>query len=134
MNFDNTLFDDNRYDDNFKDDYKGFSDASYIMAIWKEFNPDAEKSMKDDFQSTPSPFCKRIVEYLNNGEVVLASPSCATDVISGKKINQTSCILTDGEYTWLNTLGYYVQEYNLQIPKELEGRIMQIKGSINNGK
>ena len=94
------------------------------MAVWKEFNPMANRSMKDDFKNTPSPFCQKIIEYLNNGEVALVSPSCATDIFSGERICQTSCILTDGEFSWLNTLGYYVKKYNLQIPKELEDKII----------
>ncbi|MGN1168285.1 MAG: hypothetical protein ACI4S2_17865 [Lachnospiraceae bacterium] len=95
-----------------------------IMDTWKEFNPMAERSMREDFLNNPSTYSQRIVDYLNNGEIVLASPSCATDVFSGGKISKTSCILTDGEYSWLNTLAYYVQEYNLQIPKELEDKIL----------
>ena len=31
-----------------------------IMSIWKEFNPLAEKSMKDDFKKQPSPFYNKI--------------------------------------------------------------------------
>jgi len=95
-----------------------------IMAIWKEFNPLAEKSMKDDFSPTPSPFSDKIISYLNNGELALASSSSAIDVFSGERINQTNCILTDGEYSWSNSLGYYIQKYNLQIPKELEDKIL----------
>ena len=95
-----------------------------IMAVWKEFNPLAEKSMKDDFSPTPSPFCSKIIAYLNNGELKLASSESAMDVFSGERINQTNCILTDGEYSWSNSLSYYVDKYNLQIPKELENKII----------
>ncbi len=95
-----------------------------IMAIWKEFNPSAEKSMKDDFRSMPSPFDDRIISYLESGKLVLSSPECAIDVFSGERINRTHCILTDGEYSWSNTLGYYIHKYNLQIPKELENKII----------
>ncbi len=97
------------------------------MAMWKEFNPMAKKSMKDDFEVSPSPFCNKILAYLNNGEIKLASPSSAVDVFSGERINQTNCILTDGEYSWSNSLGYYIQKYNLRIPKELEDKILNEK-------
>lgn len=96
------------------------------MSKWKEFNPLSDCSMKDDFSKTPSPFNQKIVAYLNNGELVLASPSVVYDVFSGEKIAQTNCILTDGEFSWTNSLGYYVQEYNLQIPKELEDKILNL--------
>lgn len=95
-----------------------------VMAVWKEFNPKAKKSMRDDFGTSPSPFCNEIILYLNNGELVLASPSSAVDVFSGERIGHTNCILTDGEYSWSNSLGYYIQKYNLQIPKEFEDKIL----------
>ena len=95
-----------------------------IMAVWKEFNPTAERSMRDDFQDKPSPLKEKIIAYLNHGKIVSAAPGRAADVFFGKSINQTLCILTDGEFSWSNTLGYYVEEYNLQIPKELEDKIL----------
>ena len=95
-----------------------------ILAAWKEFNPLAKKSMKDDFGTAPSPFCNKILAYLNSGEVAAASTSRAVDVISGEQINQTNCILTDGEYSWSNSLGYYIKKYNLQLPKVLEDKIL----------
>ena len=78
--------------------------------------------MKDDFADTPSPFCVKILNYLNSGEVTLASPSSAIDVFSGERINATNCILTDGEYSWSNALGYYVEKYNLRLSKEFEDK------------
>lgn len=95
-----------------------------VMAKWKEFNPASDRSMKDDFNDKPSPYNKIIVNYLDNGELVLVSPSIATDVFSGEKIGRTNCILTDGEFSWSSSLSYYVEKYNLQIPKELENKIL----------
>lgn len=97
-----------------------------IMAQWKEFNPVANKSMKDDFEDSPSPFTEKIIAYLNKGELTLVSPSSATDVFSGERINQTNCILTDGEYSWSNSLVYYIKKYNLRIPKKFENKILNI--------
>lgn len=94
-----------------------------IMANWKEFNPSAKRSMKDDFSSTPSPVKKQILAYVNSGTATLVSPSSSFDAFTGERISATSCILTDGEYSWHNTLGYYIQKYNLRIPKELEQKI-----------
>lgn len=95
-----------------------------IMTTWKEFNPMADMSMRDSFQPEPSPFCQEIIDYLNHGDLVLSSPSCAIDVFTGVRIGETECILTDGEFSWMSTLSYYVQKYNLQIPKELEEKIL----------
>ena len=97
-----------------------------IMADWKEFNPHAEKSMKDDFGITPSPFQEKILNYLKNGEVIMAAPSRAIDVFSDESINQTNSILTDGEYSWSGSLSYYVQTYNLKLPAEFENKILNL--------
>lgn len=102
-----------------------------VMAEWKEFNPLAERSMKDDCADAPSPFCQKILAYLNNGKLILASPSSAVDVFSRERIDQTNCILTDGEYSWSNSLGYYIQKYNLQIPKEFENKILNMDTQSN---
>lgn len=95
-----------------------------VMAEWKEFNSASDRSMKDDFGGKPSPFSKEIVDYLDNGELVLASPSIAVDVFSGERIGKTNGVLTDGEFSWSSSLSYYVEKYNLQIPKELERKIL----------
>lgn len=94
------------------------------MAEWVEFNPLAQKSLKDDFNSVPLPSQPKILKYLDNGELTLASPSVAVDVLSGEKISQTSCILTDGEYSWSGSLGHYIRKYNLRLPKEFENKIL----------
>ena len=96
------------------------------MAVWKEFNPPALKSMKDDFADISSPFCDKIIDYLDSGDIILASPSGVTDIFSEKQISHTNCILTDGEYSWSNSLSYYVKEYNLQLPEEFENKIIKI--------
>ena len=102
------------------------SKRTNVMATWKEFNPLAGKSIKDDFQTKPSPNNEAILNYLDNGEIILTSPSKAIDIISGDIIAQTTSILTDGEYSWSNSLKNYVQKYNLKIPKGFEKRIINI--------
>lgn len=97
-----------------------------IMSEWSEFNPLSQKSIRDDFNPDPSPFQSRILSYLDGGELVLASPSVAVDVITGKRISQTNCILTDGEYSWSGSLGHYIRKYNLRLPEEFENKILKV--------
>lgn len=97
-----------------------------ISLYWKEFNPTAEKSIKEDFQNVASPNKIKIIEYLNSGTVVLAATSTENDIFTGEIIAPTRCILTDGEFSWPNSLGYYVDKYNLQVPKELEDKILNL--------
>jgi hypothetical protein len=94
------------------------------MASWKEFNPYAKKSMKDDFSQEELPFTSEIIAYLNRGEVVLVSPSCSVDVLSGEIINPTKCVLTDGVFSWSDSLEYYVQKYYLRLPSEFLEKIL----------
>ena len=95
-----------------------------VMTEWKEFNSLSEKSMKDDFSDSPSPMKEKIIAYLNNGKLLFASPSRAYDVFTGERISKTNCILSDGEYSWASSLIYYIQKYNLRIPKEFEEKIL----------
>ena len=95
-----------------------------IMACWKEFNPLVDRSIREDFQDTSSPFKQKIITYLNRGEVLLVSPECSIEVFSGEKICHTKCIYTDGEYSWSNSLVYYVQYFNLRLPEEFENKIL----------
>ena len=33
--------------------------------------------------------------------------------------------MTDGEYSWLSDLAYYVEKYNLRLPEEFEGKVLK---------
>ena len=95
-----------------------------IMSQWKEFNPGSSRSMKEDFREFPSVNQGRILKYLNNGKATLISTDSGYDVFTGERIVDSYCILTDGEYSWGNTLAYYVSHYNLKLPKEFENKIL----------
>lgn len=90
-----------------------------LTTLWKEFNPEADRSLRDDCQSEKYANSNTIAEYLDNGKVLLVSPGCERDIFTNEKI-ATACIKTDGEYTWIGSLSYYVKEYNLRLPKEFE--------------
>lgn len=70
-----------------------------LMVLWKEFNPSCKKSIKDDFQKEKYEHQQEICDYLEHGQVSLASASCGTDIFTGERIADTYCILTDGEYS-----------------------------------
>ena len=95
-----------------------------MMAMWKEFNPAASKSIKEDFANCEYANLAKIADYLDNGQVTLVSAEYGSDIITNQKITNTYCIVTDGEYSWSNTLSYYVRKYNLRLPKEFEDKIL----------
>lgn len=96
----------------------------FIMAVWKEFNPDATKSMRDDFQNERLPEQEKIVEYLNHGKITVTAASYDKDVFTGGFIGDTHCIRTDGEYSWLGSLGYYVENYHVKLPEAFVDKIL----------
>lgn len=98
-----------------------------IMAQWKEFNLSASKSIKEDFQSTEYEHQRQIAKYFKEGSITLVSSSSGFDIVTGERILSTYCIMTDGEYSWANTLSYYVEFYNLRLPKAFEDKIVEIK-------
>ena len=57
--------------------------------------------------------------YLEEGAVVVASPSWVDDMLNGdiKRICRYS-VLTDGEWVWPSCLVYYVKTYHVAIPVE----------------
>lgn len=96
-----------------------------IMTNWKEFYPNAQKSIKEDINNhILNQNINKIIKYLCNGEIILVSPSSVIDVISGERIAASTYIYTDGEYSWSNALSYYVEKYNLKLPEEFENKIL----------
>lgn len=95
-----------------------------LMAMWKEFNPNSEISMIDCFQDNDIFSKQKIIEYLNNGAVNLVSSHRGVDVITGQALDCSEKILTDGEYSWSNTLSHYVEKYNLKLPDDFVNKIL----------
>ena len=94
-----------------------------ITDIWKEFNLDATKSMRESFGES---YCGQddIANYLDDGEIAMCTTMCGEDIFTKERIAQTYSMLTDGRYFWPNTLGYYIRKYNLRLPKDIEEYIL----------
>lgn len=93
-----------------------------LMSRWREFNPQSDRSVADDFQDTEWSGEKKIIRYLLEGKVTVISPSAVTDIFTGERIASSLCIMTDGVYSWTNELPYYIEKYHLKIeePRFLE--------------
>ncbi len=81
-------------------------------------------SIKDFFEKNPYPGKDKVVFYLKHGNIDLARMERARDVITGELINMEMLGMNDGEFTWFNTLAYYVEKYNLRLPREFENKIV----------
>ena len=92
---------------------------------WKEFGGNPTTSIKDDFSSQKYDGQDKVASYLDSGFVKLLSLDVGKDIFTGEIISSTKYIATDGEYTYPNTLSYYVRKYNLRLPKEFENKILK---------
>lgn len=98
------------------------------LFLYDEFGKDmGYPSMTDSFMEHPYEGQEMIVTYLENGTKTYAKVELPTDVFTGERIFVESCGMTDGEYSWLSVLPYYVRKYNLRLPKEFEEKVFSNK-------
>ena len=57
----------------------------------------------------------KIVEYLQNGRTTYVTAAECEDVFTNQRISGVRSGMTDGNYSWNNTLAYYVKKYNLKL-------------------
>lgn len=92
---------------------------------YEEFGPNMGfKSMREFFESAPYEGQDKIVFYLDNGTPTYVRANRGKDFFTGKTIPGTYTGMTDGEYSWSSVLSYYVQEYNLRLPREFEEKVL----------
>ena len=82
--------------------------------------PEGE-SINSFMRDAPLANSAKIVEYLKSGELLIACPGVAHDVLDkSKPLIGSPSVLTDGVWAWPGDLSYYVGKYNLDIPQEME--------------
>lgn len=84
-------------------------------------------SMKNNFEKEPYFGQDKIIHYLKNGTPDLVSMETPKDVFTGECIKMQKIGMNDGKYEWFNTLAYYVEKYNLRLPKDFEVHILNSK-------
>jgi len=63
---------------------------------------------------------ERIVRYLESGELLIACPGLARDVLSGgDEVSGCPSVLTDGQWAWPGDLAYYVRKYDVPISQQM---------------
>ena len=87
-------------------------------------------SMKDHFSEKPHEGQDKIVQYLRQCTEDMFSMRIPKDVFTGETIKGGMIGYNDGKYSWWSTLAYYVEKYNLRLPKEFEEHILS-KGAAN---
>ncbi|MCD7951129.1 MAG: hypothetical protein LUG12_12855 [Erysipelotrichaceae bacterium] len=83
-------------------------------------------SLKENIHDEPYQNQEVIYDYLlDGGKVEAARLSRYKDIFNNKIIPQEGLIRYDGTYYWSNVLAYYVRNYNLRLPKDVENHILQ---------
>jgi hypothetical protein len=62
----------------------------------------------------------RAVAYLKAGKTLILTPSALTDIFDQTRTPGSRSILTDGTFAWSAGLAYYIKQYGLPVPGELE--------------
>ena len=81
--------------------------------------------MIDSLEVTKYPYMDEIIRYLKSGTIEFARVSHAKDVFNGKTIPQESVFMNDGIFAWSSDLAWYVEKYNLRLPKDFESHILK---------
>ncbi len=81
-------------------------------------------SMRDYFEPAPYEGIEKIINYLANGKPTFATAGHPIDCFTGEKIGGFENGMTDGEYSWISSLAYYVKTYNLRLPEEFENKVL----------
>lgn len=92
-----------------------------ILHTYDELSPGMGfPSMKDYFEKSRYEGQTKIVEYLRQGHVHGACASIPLDVYTGEVIPEEKTFKNDEKYSWVSTLAYYVERYNLRLPRDFE--------------
>lgn len=96
-----------------------------FLGKFKELNPSKDfPSMREYMCEKPYPGQESVARYLRSGTIDMARMVIPKDVFSGEPIDMEMLGMNDGEYTWFNTLAYYVEKYNLRLPKDFEEKVL----------
>ena len=82
-------------------------------------------SMKQFMCDKPYPGKDTIVTYLKAGRKTFAAAGRACDFFTGEMIPGELCGMTDGTYSWMSSLAYYVEKFNLRLDPEFERYVME---------
>jgi hypothetical protein len=63
---------------------------------------------------------EKAVAYLKAGKTLILTPSLLRDVFDRTRTPGSRSILTDGTFAWSAGLAYYVEQYWLPVPADLE--------------
>lgn len=92
-----------------------------LARVFDRVDPQSGPAFDDDHPRLTDPDqVRRVLDYLNDGEIILHTTAMMDDVVDPE---YASCVpvsfRTDGEWVWTETVGYYLQRYGLAPDPEL---------------
>ncbi len=66
-----------------------------------------------------------VVAYLRAGVVLVTSPGLVKDAFDGKTLAGKRSMRTDGVYAWPDSLAYYVERHQVELPAAFEAHMAQ---------
>ena len=81
-------------------------------------------SMKQSMLDKPYTGQDKIIAYLKRGRKTYAAAGRAYDFFTGEAIPGENCGMTDGTFSWVSSLSYYVERYNLRLAPEFEKYVL----------
>lgn len=102
----------------------------YKFVGYAELGDTDGPKMKDCFEAKRYEEQDRIVRYLKgtkSAKELFVSTAIPKDVFTNESIKMEDICMGDDIYAWSNILSYYVDKYNLRLPKEFEEHILKSK-------
>ena len=82
-------------------------------------------SIKESMLDKPYEGMDQIIAYLKKGKKTYAAAGRAYDFFTGEVIPGERCGMTDGIFSWISSLAYYVEKYNLKLSPEFEEYVLK---------
>lgn len=96
-----------------------------VIGKYEEFAPGMGfPSIKTHMQEEPYKSKDAVLKYLRGGNIHMVTASKVVDIFSGKATNTELVFMDDGKYSWSSKIPYYVDKYNLRLPKDFEDHIL----------
>lgn len=67
----------------------------------------------------------KIIDYLKKGRHIAESPSRITDFITGKPLNMSLSMQSDGVYSWRSDFVYYYENYNIRLKPDFINHVLK---------
>lgn len=70
----------------------------------------------------------KVIEYMRKSKVIAVAPARVRDIINPDNKIPELFLMTDGKYEWRSDVIYYVEKYDMELPKEfIEHVLNEIK-------